>query len=532
MLEPVARNKLSFRVAGLFQDGRGVVVGQTAVVVLLSIERVMSLLRLLSEELSLDDLLPSLRIEVVHNPLSASSYLLSFQSSDSLLLDRAARLARLVGAQLCVGAGQHFVAYRDEHAPLGYDVRQPLTEPGDLALYTPTFAQPYRRVREVRLSQLLGQLQLLPLPGGLRAQLCPPEVDGYAERAVTPAGQAETFLTCGRGLLDRLLRYLWQLGVSGELLIPDPLPAPAGPVGEKLQTTPLLRLTAAPVALLLRLASLPSVRLLRLEGNNFLIELGYTHPLRLSSFSSLFPHQDLFVFLGQRRGPLRARSPSRVPLSRLLTPVLVTEDGSPEGGLSTPLLPRLLTTATPTAPPLRLSLRLSHKPRVGSQVPPTATLIPWSRLPTLQRLLGVLSGDALWALRAIGLPVGLLVFGGEAVQHLVSGDLLDEPASLLFVPRCYQLLPQLPPAQLRALLGQSDDQLLVFVPGETQPLALPKSLAVPLSMRLLYVLAAKHPQTPLEPVVVPEPAAALVSEPLSFFSMVPLWGLSGDPEGS
>ena len=170
------------------------------VVVLLSIERVMSLLRLLSEELSLDDLLPSLRIEVVHNPLAASSYLLSFQSSDSLLLDRAARLARLVGAQLCVGAGQHFEAYRDEHAPLGYDVRQPLTEPGDLALYTPTFAQPYRRVREVRLSQLLGQLQLLPLPGGLRAQLCPPEVDGYAERAVTPAGQAETFLTQGAQL--------------------------------------------------------------------------------------------------------------------------------------------------------------------------------------------------------------------------------------------------------------------------------------------------------------------------------------------
>ena len=119
----------------------------------------------------------------------------------------------------------------------------------------------------------------------------------------------------------------------------------------------------------------------------------------------------------------------------------------------------------------------------------------------MQRLLGVLSGDALWALRAIGLPVGLLVFGGEAVQHLVSGDLLDEPASFIFVPRCYQLMPQLPPAQLRALLGQSDEQLLVFVPGETQPLALAKSLAVPLSMRLLYVLAAKHPQTPLEPVV-------------------------------
>lgn len=47
MLEPVARNKLSFRTSGLFQDGRGVVVGQTAVVLLLSVERLVSLLRLL-----------------------------------------------------------------------------------------------------------------------------------------------------------------------------------------------------------------------------------------------------------------------------------------------------------------------------------------------------------------------------------------------------------------------------------------------------------------------------------------------------
>ena len=156
MLEPVARNKLSFRTSGLFQDGRGVVVGQTAVVLLLSVERLVSLLRLLSEELPLDDLLPSLRIEVVENALNASSYLLRFQSSDSLLLDRIARLTRLVGAPLCVGSGQHFVAYRDEQAPLGYDITELLAEPLDAAIYTPAFSQPYRLVRELQLAQLLG----------------------------------------------------------------------------------------------------------------------------------------------------------------------------------------------------------------------------------------------------------------------------------------------------------------------------------------------------------------------------------------
>ena len=180
MLEPVARNKLSFRVLGLFQDGRGVVVGQAAAILLLSVERVVSMLRLLSEELSLDDLLPTLRIEVVENMLRSTSYLLSFQTSDSLLLDRIARLARLVGSPLCVGNSPHFVAYRDEHAPLGYDA-QPLTEPADLTLYTPAFVQPYRRIRSLRLSQLLSQLQLLPLPGGLSAALQRPVLDGIEQ---------------------------------------------------------------------------------------------------------------------------------------------------------------------------------------------------------------------------------------------------------------------------------------------------------------------------------------------------------------
>lgn len=49
-------------------------VGQgEAVVLLLSVERLVSYSELLSEELPLDDLLPSLRIEVVENALNASS---------------------------------------------------------------------------------------------------------------------------------------------------------------------------------------------------------------------------------------------------------------------------------------------------------------------------------------------------------------------------------------------------------------------------------------------------------------------------
>jgi len=540
MLEPVARNKLSFRLAGLQQDGRGVVVGQTAMVMLLSVERVVSLVRLLSEELSLDDLLPSLRIEVAHNTLGASAYLLSFQCSDSLLLDRVARLARLVGAPLCIGAGQHFVAYRDERAPLGYDVSDPISdfgalgELGTLALYTPSFSQPYRRGRELPLGQLLGQLQLLPLPGGPRAQLAPPIVDRIDGGMSEPSAAIgnELFLSCGRGLLDHLLRYLWHHGVGGELLIPDGLPPPDSLAGEPRQIEPLLRLHSPPLPLLLRLSSLPTVKLLRLEGSNLLVELGYAHPLRLSSLQSLFAPSDLFVFVGGKRGFLRARNPSRTPLVRMVSAQLLSDEDSGEALRPTPLQPRLLPTATSTPPPLKISLQLVHKPSAASKFPPTGTLIAWSRLETLQRLLGLLSGESLRTLRAVGLPVGLLVFGGDTVQHLIAGQLLDELAPQVFVPRGWQLLPELPPSQLRALLSQSEDQLVLFVPGEAQPIAIAKSLAVPLSLRLLSVLTTKVGEALLEPSAVRDPEAALLCEPVSFFSTVPLWGLSGDPERS
>lgn len=525
MLEPVARNQLSFRIAGLFQDGRGVVVGSEAVVVLLSIERVVSLVRLLCEELSLDDLLPTLRIELYRNPLGSTLYLLGFQCRDSLLLDRVARLARLLSSTLCVGAGRHFVAYRDDVAPLGYDVVDPLSDPSDLTIYTPTLAQPCRKVRELSIRELVDKLQLLTLPGGLGRELSPPPMPDGSPAPIEPP--EEMYLVCGVGLLPRLLRYLWQSGVVGELILPDPLPSTDGLPSDRSARTPILRLANPPLPLLLRLAGLPSVSLLRREGSNFLVELGHAHPLRLSSMQSLFPSSDLFLFLAGRRGPLRAKAPSRTPMARLIEPQLASP--GEELAAPRPLVPRLLASAVTTPPPLKLTLRLVRaQPTAAEKL--TAALIPWQRLGTLQRLLGLLSGESIFSLQAVGLPAGLFCFGSSAVQHLCAGQLYDETAPQVFVPAGSRLLPELPPPQLRTLLTQSEDQLVLFLPTEPQPLAVPKSLSSPLSLRLLQSLRSKLPETLLEPATLREMFPVLHCEPISFFSTLPLWGLSSTPE--
>ncbi len=526
MLEPVARNQLSFRLAGLFQDGRGVVVGQSAVVVLLSIERVVSLIRLLCEELSLDDLLPTLRIELHRNPLGSTLYLVSFQSSDSLLLDRVSRLGRFLSAPLLVGTGKHFVAYRDEAAPLGYDVVEPQSDPADVTLYTQAMSQPCRRMRELSVADLVFQLQLLSLPGGVRRALVPEAgPDGTGMVAEPPQ---DMFVSCGSQLVPNLVRYLWQAGVRGELLLPDPLPPPDGLPNERTVRTPLLRLEAPPAALLLRLHDLPSVRLLRREGTNFLVELGFTHPLRLPSIQSLFPSSDLFLFPANQRGPLRARNPSRMPLSRLLQQ-RISLPGDPIEA-SQPLKPRLVASADSSPPPIKMTLQLIPQGGQPSRDRLTATLVPWSRLATLQRTLGLLSGESIFALQAVGLKQGLFCFGSDAVLHLCTGQIFEEVAPQLFVPMRSRLVPQLLPTQLRTLLGQTDDQLVVFLPPETQPIAVPRALATPLSLRLLSSLSSKVTETVGEPSALREPFPVLHCEPISFFSTLPLWGLSSEPE--
>src|SRR6185436_4443731 len=91
MLDPVALHHPGFRVPGLLQDARGVVVGSEAAVLLAGRERLVAFLRLLSEELTLSELLPSVRIEKLQSEVGAQLLACFFATGDSLLLDRCAR---------------------------------------------------------------------------------------------------------------------------------------------------------------------------------------------------------------------------------------------------------------------------------------------------------------------------------------------------------------------------------------------------------------------------------------------------------
>ncbi|MFO0573389.1 MAG: hypothetical protein U1A78_05290 [Polyangia bacterium] len=554
MLEPVALHQTGFRVPGLVQDARGLVVSTHAVVLLLGQERLVTLLRLLSEEPQLGDLLPSLRIEQVRNPLGAQSYLLRFACADSRLLDRIARAARLAGSTLCVGAGQHFVAYRDRRSQLGYDAAEllPVTAKGDYALYTEAFAQSFQRLRDVPLVTLLSVLPLLPLPGGARAAL-PPERAGerpgerpgersgdrWIDRAAaTSPADDVLWLACPDGLRPRLLGYLFHAGVLGPVLLPGEL---AGGAAEAGPLPTLLGLLGAPRSLLERLLGLPGVTLYRAITPRLLVELGYTHPLRLPALEPVIFHSpghssgpssgpaagpahgrdEVLLFSGARRGFTVLPSPLRLPAERL---VELRYTAPAPSTLSAPLLARA---ARPREAPagVRVSLRLCRGPTPAT---PTATLLPWGRCQALSRLLYLLPLPALAGLRAACLDDGILILGAQGVPLVPLGELLYEAAPAVLAPLGWQLTPALLPSQIVSVVGGGPDRLVLLRTGEggaASPLLIAQAALRPLSLSLLSE-AVRAEASPLVQAKSEPPEVR--NDPLPAFALWPLWGARED----
>ena len=152
MLEPVILHQSRFNAPGIAPDARGVVLGKQGAVLFQSLDALVGWFRILSDEVTLDDLLPSLGIHEVRSTTESLSFLVEFHAESSYLLDRAARVAALLGALCFTGSGKHLVKYRDAASPLGYDVDAVLPETGgagDFVVYAESFTQPLRKVREI-----------------------------------------------------------------------------------------------------------------------------------------------------------------------------------------------------------------------------------------------------------------------------------------------------------------------------------------------------------------------------------------------
>jgi hypothetical protein len=486
MLEPVALHRAgaSFRVPGLHQDGRGIVVGSEAAILVHSQAQLVALLRLLSTQTALAELLPTLRCEEVRGAIGSQGYLLRLRCSESRSLDLCVRAATFAGGLLVVGSGRHLVQYRDAAAPLGYDALSLYSHSdGDYVIYAATSVLAYSRIAELSLRQLLAGQPLLARRGSLANAL-----HDHDRRN-------SLWLLLPGALLPRILRYLWGRSIAAAAMLPDP-GATTG-VGDRSQVSAqglvLLRvdggLAGSPGALL----GLPGLRWLLPLSEHLAVEIGYQHPIDLVTFGGLFPSRERHLFLAEPGGLLTLPASTFVPIERLvqLSEITLRESPPPIGPIDSisPIDPKQPSTSPPPAasapstvgPLVRMPLRLALEATLARAA--AATIVAWRQLGRLAGLLYALPMGALASLRAIRLEEGLLIIGDLA--YLPIGDLYYEAAPQILVPLGLAVVPRLSAEFLRAQISNNSEQWYLLQAGANPVGRSAAESDLPLSVRAL-----------------------------------------------
>ena len=360
-LEHVAHGQTRFMIPGVAPDPRGVVLGRYLLLVFPTLEGVVSWLRLYSHEASLDELMNGLAISRVRTPLASREMLLRVPAISSYTTDRAARLARLVGGAVYTGTAKHFVKYRDDRSPLGYDAVDVGALPAGAALviHGDDFTQSYVVEGELPLARLLFRLSLRQVPG---------------TRRLSVDQRGELVLAVARGLGDGLIRYLWRNKIDGEVGLVAPRDRGSTTAAPGDRSYLLMKVKNLPERILALLLDTPGIDVFVPQSGNVAVAVGWAHPVELTSCASLLPEDAYHLFWPGDRvdvldGPLA--------LSRLadLTRIdLGAEAAAEPAG-------RAVSAPDPVAVPLRLA------PSTGPVRRVAATLVPLEQTASLKRLI-------------------------------------------------------------------------------------------------------------------------------------------------
>lgn len=494
-LEHVALNQTRFHTPGVAPDNRGVLCGKQGALLFSSVDRLVGFFRVFCDESSMDDLLPKLKIHQVRTPLASHEHLVLFHASSSYLLDRAARIAGLFGGLAFTGSGKHYVKYRDNDSPLGYDAAALYSEAADFVLYADTFTQGYQRVKELGFEQLVFRLSLRPSVG---------PVDPDCELL---------WIVARQGLARSLLVYLWRNRVRAEAARVEP-PRGSGTFGQG-GALLLVRAHELPERMVALFRKVPGLEVHRPIGESCIVELGFQHPFRLESCASVFQKEKFYIFSGSRDAvDVLDAPPPLVPGHDLI-------GGGFELGEREP---RPVAAAQPEK--LEISLKLVPAPNERRRV--TATLIDWTQAGWLKRMVYALPPTLLAGYRVAAIPEGLFVVGEQGIDGLPLGELFQEAAPSIFVPLGYELLPRVSGQVLSEHLGGVASRFVVFPLGAPAPLSLEHTLFEPLARRALARLEvqvrARDPRLPLPRTVTP---ASVVNEGLG---ALPLWGFRSEPK--
>src|SRR5579871_4387317 len=458
MLQRIALGQARFNLPGLTADARGAVIGRQLCARFAAVYRLVSFLRLLSAEQSLDDLQPGLRIVYARGGAGTREAIVLMPASPELG-EAVAHAARLAGGQVFTGAGKHLVQFRDARAPLGYDVEALADAAADLVLYGAEQTIPYRIESELPLAKLLLRLSLVRLHG---------------RAAVLPEGTL--YVTARRGLGTVVAGLLHRAGsyvrdaASAPRAAASLFESSASSAFQPGATFWIFRIERVPPRLLKLLSTTPGLELYLPVTDTVAVAAGYRHPIHLEACRASFAGERLWLF-----SPRGVTEVAPFPTFAAIEDLIRIRAPSPE-------VVERREAAPAGRPDLAVPLRLEAG---GDARRPVAALVPWSQGAWLQRLVYALPPSALRAYRVVLLKRGLLVRAAEVLDGLPFGTLYQLGAPEVLVPLGMQIRPAAAPQLLAERLGATDGAMVLFPDRGAPPVRILREAIVPLDRRVL-----------------------------------------------
>lgn len=492
-LEHVAQGQTRFFTPGVAPDPRGILLGRFVVMTFATLEGAVSWFRLYSSEASLDELLASLSILKCKTALGGREIIVMIPAVSSYAADRAARLCRLVGGAVYTGTAKHFVKYRDDRSPYGYDAVDIGAMPAgtDFMVHGDEFAQGYVKEGELPFQKLLFRLSIRKLPG---------------REALDGEDRGELFLAVARGLSEGIIRYLWRNRVEAHAGLFTPKSSSAFDDGGRERGYMLIRVRALPERILALFMGTPGIDVFRPAGAGAAVAVGYEHPIDLASCASVFPADTFHVFWPNDRVDVL---PGPLALSDIadLTRVDIEMDRPKEPSQAA------------GAPPEPIGVELKLAASMGPPRRVVATLIPLAHAPRLKRILFALPPVSLRGHRVAATDRGILVVGSENLDVIPLGQLLSELTPGLLVPLGMDVVPRVTPEVLARALGHGAGLITVFTTDGT-PFQVSEGAFQTLERRSLAKLEVDRAE-PIDYAAEPPADAQVVNDDVGRFA---LWG--------
>jgi hypothetical protein len=466
-----------------------------------TLEGVVSWFRLYSAESSMDELLPALAIHRVRTPLQSREMLVRIPATSSYVLDRASRCAKLVGGSTFTGTSKHFVKYRDDRSPYGYDAVEikALPDGADFMLHAEDYTQTYQRDGDLAFDKLLFRLSLRRRPGADKLR---------------PDERGELLLVVARGLGDGVIRYLWRNRVEAEVGLVTPRGRSAFQDLGGRSSYLVMRVRDIPERILELFLATPGIDLFRTSAPNVAVQVGFAHLIDLSSCASVFDSGNFYIFWGGDGDRVDVID-GQLELSgieRLTELDLDLEQPREQGDLQ-----------VETAAKVGVGIRLA--PSLSSPRHVTATLIPLDQAERIKRLVYMLPQTALRGHRVAVTDRGILLIASEDIDVIPLGQLLSELAPGLLVPLGMDLVPRVAPDVLARALEHSQGIITVF-PHDGRPFQVSEAAFSRLERRALAKIEVERAgDIPVNVELPGDPS--VVNDPVGRFA---LWGFKAPPE--